>query len=237
MIVDNNDLDQTVENLSLSSELLESNTLEVKLNGPFLSYIVLKIDGEAANLQPVADFDTNDNESDFFVGEEVSFDASASIDSDGSIVEYLWDFGDGESASTTTPTVSHRYDSNGQHTVTLSVVDNDGSESLPVELNLNTIEPDELEVGFEVSGELSNDRLEIVATDTTIPQEGVSIINRQWTLKNNTGETIDSAASLEFFHSFPAPESGIFNLELTVTDNLGRVESTTQPITVFFPQS
>jgi PKD repeat protein len=63
------------------------------------------------------------------VGEEVSFDASASTDSDGSIVEYRWDFdGDGSvDATTQSPTTTHTFSTAGDHAVTLTVVDDDGA--------------------------------------------------------------------------------------------------------------
>ena len=59
------------------------------------------------------------------VGDEVVFDASASKDPDGQIVEYLWDFGDGSPAESG-PTVIHVYNSPGQYTVKLTVTDDQG---------------------------------------------------------------------------------------------------------------
>jgi PKD repeat protein len=49
------------------------------------------------------------------------FDASASIDSDGSVTGYQWDFGDGTSAGGVSPT--HYYSNAGHFTVTLTVTD------------------------------------------------------------------------------------------------------------------
>ena len=57
-------------------------------------------------------------------GSEIAFDGSASSDSDGSIVSYEWDFGDGTTGTGTTP--SHAYVDNGSYTTTLTVTDNDG---------------------------------------------------------------------------------------------------------------
>ncbi len=55
----------------------------------------------------------------------VSFDGSASRDTDGSIVSYKWQFGD--SASATGAKVSHVYTTAGTFTVTLSVTDDKGA--------------------------------------------------------------------------------------------------------------
>ncbi|EFW93255.1 poly(3-hydroxybutyrate) depolymerase [Haladaptatus paucihalophilus DX253] len=59
------------------------------------------------------------------VGETVTFDASQSSDSDGSIASYDWAFGDGASASGAT--VTHSYGSSGEYTVTVTVTDDDGA--------------------------------------------------------------------------------------------------------------
>lgn len=58
-------------------------------------------------------------------GEEVSFDGSGSFDLDGSIVFYLWDFGDGTFG--VGPQATHSYDAIGTYPVTLTVTDNAGS--------------------------------------------------------------------------------------------------------------
>src|SRR5665647_3792886 len=54
----------------------------------------------------------------------VDFFAEGSMDSDGTIVSYAWDFDDGSSANT--PTASHTYTTAGVYTVKLTVTDNSG---------------------------------------------------------------------------------------------------------------
>jgi hypothetical protein len=61
------------------------------------------------------------------VGDTITFNASSSYDSDGSIVSYSWNFGDGSSASGVT--VTHSYSQLGTYTVTLTVTDDEGLES------------------------------------------------------------------------------------------------------------
>lgn len=62
-------------------------------------------------------------------GQAVSFDASAASDPDGTIASYHWDFGDGQSQTTTIPSTSHTYSAPGAVTVTLTVTDNSGTTS------------------------------------------------------------------------------------------------------------
>ena len=57
------------------------------------------------------------------VGMPVSFDGSGSLDPDGSIVAYDWDFGDGTVETDAGPTPSHTYAAEGTYNVTLTVTD------------------------------------------------------------------------------------------------------------------
>ena len=71
------------------------------------------------------------------IDETVSFDASESYDSDGTIVSYTWDFGDGNTA--TGVTADHAYSEEETYTVTLTVTDNDGdSSSVVAEIAVET---------------------------------------------------------------------------------------------------
>jgi len=57
--------------------------------------------------------------------ESVLFDASSSYDSDGQLVDFIWDFGDGSTRRGTR--VSHAYEEIGLYVVQLTVVDNAGA--------------------------------------------------------------------------------------------------------------
>ena len=59
-----------------------------------------------------------------FVPLMLTFDGSDSYDPDGHIVEYKWNFGDGQAASGTT--ISHTYEQEGSYIVSLTVTDDDG---------------------------------------------------------------------------------------------------------------
>ncbi len=59
-------------------------------------------------------------------GEASSFNASGSTDSDGTIAQYNWDFGDGNTLDNGGATPSHTYSNAGTYTATLTVTDNEG---------------------------------------------------------------------------------------------------------------
>lgn len=56
------------------------------------------------------------------VGTVVNFSSAGSLDPDGSIISWQWDFGDGNTSSLENP--NHTYASSGNYTVTLTVTDN-----------------------------------------------------------------------------------------------------------------
>lgn len=60
------------------------------------------------------------------VGEAVTFDASASLDFDGEIVGYEWDFDNDGIKDAEGKVVTHVFEKSGQFLVTLTVIDNDG---------------------------------------------------------------------------------------------------------------
>lgn len=59
-------------------------------------------------------------------GQPAQFDASGSSAPVGSIVSYTWDFGDGQTQTSSTPTIDHTYTAAGADIVTLTVTDSSG---------------------------------------------------------------------------------------------------------------
>jgi len=77
----------------------------------------------APDTAPTADFDAEKT------GMDVEFDASDSGDDDGTVDEYQWEFGDGNTATTADPVITHTYSNKGDYTVNLTVVDDDSNTS------------------------------------------------------------------------------------------------------------
>jgi len=75
------------------------------------------------NQPPVANFTFNPANP--VVNETVTFNASDSYDPDGTIANYEWEFGDGDTG--TGEVTTHAYSSPGDYTVNLTVTDDDGT--------------------------------------------------------------------------------------------------------------
>lgn len=119
-------------------------------------------DGTNENESPVALF-TSSVES-MAYGESVHFDASESYDSDGTIVSYFWNFGDGNES--TGMIADHTYNETGTYTVTLTVTDNDGDSS-STNIDVSVIESEATEATMSL-GVLSAIGLGVTALTATL---------------------------------------------------------------------
>ncbi len=99
-------------------------------NGTYIAMLTVTDDGATAstnatktvlNRPPIANF--TESAETVYIGDQIVFNAKNSNDSDGTIVRYFWNFGDGNNA--TGEIVNHAYMDNGNYTVTLTVTDND----------------------------------------------------------------------------------------------------------------
>ncbi|MBV5340015.1 MAG: PKD domain-containing protein, partial [Deltaproteobacteria bacterium] len=153
----------------------------------------------------------------------VEFSAEGSSDSDGTIISYLWDFGDGGTA--VTPTANYTYYIAGIYTVTITVRDNHGTvgkaQNSVTVLAANklptatvTLSPQSgkapFDVGFSASG----------STDV----DG-TIVSYAWTFGDG-GFAVTDVGN----HTFTA--AGVYIVTLTVTDNNGGVSKAQGTVTV-----
>jgi hypothetical protein len=77
---------------------------------------------------PVAQLSVTPN----VVGQPSSFDASASTVAFGTIASYSWNFGDGTTATTTSPTTTHTYTSPGTYNASVSETSSGGTSTTQV---------------------------------------------------------------------------------------------------------
>lgn len=98
----------------------------------------------AGNVPPVANAIGSDLGQ---VGQAMNFSSTGSSDSDGTIVQYHWNFGDG--ATALGPDQSHVYQGDGNYIVTLTVTDNCGAaRSDSIAVNVVAVNPGELNAEF-----------------------------------------------------------------------------------------
>jgi hypothetical protein len=105
----------------VSGDILDATPL---LTGATYAKFIVVDTGGSGNSPPVAD--AGDGPYTGVINTAVSFDGSGSSDPDGTIVEYNWDFGNGQSGSGEKP--SFVYSTPGIKNVTLTVTD-DGNRS------------------------------------------------------------------------------------------------------------
>ena len=163
------------------------------------------------------------------VGQTVNFNATASTD-DGTITNFGWDFGDGNTLDPNTdPTVSHVFTANGTFVVTLTLTDEDGNttactqnvvvgNALPLcsfSAAPNSGTPP-LAVNFDASASADQD------------EAGASIVSYAWDFDDGNSE-INPAPTDTTSHTFTT--DGVFDVQLTVTDDEGGTSTCQRTIT------
>jgi len=171
------------------------------------------------NRPPVALF--TESATTVFTGEVIHFDASASYDPDGTIVSYLWDFGDGTNA--TGIVVQHSYVDDGVYTVTLTITDNDGASSSATDAKKVLNRPPVASFTESATIVYKGEVIHFNASQSYDPDG--TIVSYFWDFSdgtNATGATVD--------HSYI--NVGTYTVTLTVTDNDGATASTSATKTV-----
>jgi PKD repeat protein len=152
----------------------------------------------------------------------VRFDASASYASNGSIVSYIWDFGDGTSGSGITTT--HIYTNISTRTATLTVKDSNGLESSAT----TTIQiSDKIVASFTANPPKGVPPLKVIFdASLSKPTNGASIVSYEWDFgdgKSANGKIVNNTYLY----------GGKYTTTLKITDNQGYIASTTKIISVF----
>ena len=164
-------------------------------------------------------------------GDEVLFNAQGSTDTDGTIVEYRWNFGDGDVETTASPTVEHSFDEEGDFTVSLVVVDNGGKMSLVASNNVPVGAAQSPTAAFSVSptNPRSGDVVTFDASTSRAP-EGRAIVAYRWNFGDGSPE--DTTSGRIARHTYTVTTARTFTVTLTVTDSTGRTSTTTQTVSV-----
>lgn len=149
------------------------------------------------------------------INQAITFNASSSYDSYGSIVSYLWNFGDGTTATIIAP--QHTYTIPGNYSVSLKVTDNNNAQStiiriIPVLLQQSN-QTNQLPFSDFLYSPQNPAVNQLVTFNASLSYDPDGIITAYaW----NFGDGI-TATGIITQHSFNAP--GDYPVSLTVTDN------------------
>ena len=171
------------------------------------------------NQSPIADAN---NPYSGTVNEPVQFDGSHSSDPDGSIVAYDWDFGDGNTGTGEMTTHTYAYD--GSFTVTLTVTDNMGasdSTSRTATIGLGNLPPI-ADANNPYNGTV-NEPVQFNGSYSSDPDG--TIVAYDWDFGDDSTGTGPTPS-----HTYIS--EGIYNVTLTVTDDMGASDSTTRTATI-----
>ncbi len=167
----------------------------------------------------------------------VYFDASQSYDPDGTVVKYIWDFGDGHTQiKLYDPTIKWQYAKGGQnYTVTLVVEDNDGGTSASVTsitlygkpLYVPPIPPVAI---IKTPADISTASAAFFSAADSYDPDGDALVNFSWDFD---GDGIPDAYGVNVTYHFY--QVGNYTINLTVVDSSGGVGYATRTIYVRAP--
>jgi PKD repeat protein len=152
----------------------------------------------------------------------VSFIGSGT-DTDGMIISYYWDFGDGNTSVEQNP--KHLYDKAGTYTVILTASDDDGaSDNDTIEITVLSTQNNLPTADFTYSPSSPSDSNVIQFTDKSTDSDG-SIISWLWDFGDG-----DSSTGKNPNHQYV--NSGSYEVKLTVKDNDDSASETTKEIII-----
>ncbi len=189
------------------------------------------VDSPASTQLPIAGFQISPTAP--TAGDPILFNGTSSLDLDGLIESFAWDFdGDGETDSTA-PIAEYTFASAGAYNVTLTVIDDDGNSdsvtrSIDVISQSSTpigIIPPVADFAYLPAEPEAGDIILFNATLSTDPDGRIASF--AWDFDGD-GKTDSAAAIIDY--SFP--EDGVYDVSLTVTDDSGSTDTLTLQLVV-----
>jgi parallel beta-helix repeat protein len=158
------------------------------------------------------------------VNETVIFNASSSLDSDGSIVSYNWSFGDGNVSNITEVIVMHSYSSVGNYTVNLTVTDDEGATNTTSRDLQICLKPPIATFACSPPNPIVNETVTFNASESYDPNGVITTYEFEFgDGTNGTGEVIAHCYS----------SVGTYTVNLTLTDDEGAMNRTSKTLKVF----
>ena len=154
----------------------------------------------------------------------VTFDASRSSDSDGTIASYTFTFGDGSSVTTSDSVVSHTYVSAGKYTAGVVSTDNGGAASSPATAGVEAKANKPPTAAFRAQPSAGTAPLVVTFTDQSKDSDG-QVVAVRWDFGDGAG-----GAEQNPTHLYAVP--GKFVVTLTATDDNGAMAGKTSKVEV-----
>ncbi len=220
------DLNANIKNKSYYMEndtLYNINSQSQFANGAFLLRAIGTKTISGTNQNPVAIATLNPTETN--INEPISFDASSSYDNDGTIVNYSWTFGDGNTSNQ--KTITHSYSIAATYNYQLTVTDNNGAtDNVSGQVKINPTSTNKKPTAIATISKthaLINEEITFDAS-SSYDTDG-NITSYLWDFGDGTNSNQATTT-----HSYT--QANTYNCILTVTDNDGASNDATGQIII-----
>jgi YD repeat-containing protein len=190
----------------------------------------ITLDPGGSNRAPVASFTLSANP--VHSNTTVTFNASSSTDSDGTIVKYEWDFdnnGTFETNTGTNPVATRSFPAEGDYDIRLRITDNGGATDLAVR-TLTVLDNQPPTARFTANPNPAVSGTNVTFNGSTSSDPDGSIVKYEWDFDGNGSYETNAGASASTTHAFTT--AGTVTVGLRVTDNGGKTATTTLPVTI-----
>lgn len=187
-------------------------------------YITVNEPGGGGNQTPNASFTANPQSG--LAPLDVDVNATNSIDSDGTIASYSWNWGDG-TPNGSGVTASHQYSNPGNYTIVLTVTDNDGAtDNASVAIVATSESNQPPNASFTASPTSGTAPLNVNVNGSGSTDSDGTIASYSW----NWGDGSSAGSGANASHQYG--NEGSYTITLTVTDDDGATDTATTMITV-----
>jgi PKD repeat protein len=209
--------DASIKNPSLVFDLMGTYNVTLRVTDSLGETSTDTLVVTVLNQEPTASF--NQTPIVPMIFQTVQFDDN-SIDPDGNITTWAWDFGDEAISTLENPT--HEYVDRGSYNVTLTVTDNDGGNaSITRVITMGNVEPT---ASFRAPSTANTGEGVRFADESTDPEGG--LLSYVWDFGDGTTSTVKNP-----IHEYTTPEAVL--VTLTVIDDGGATNTITQTIVIF----
>ncbi len=140
-----------------------------------------------------------------------------SIAGSGNIVQWTWDFGDGNISNQQNPV--HTYTTSGSYTVTLKVVNSFGCQKVFTRHNIIQLQNTIADFSFSSNSGCQS------STNITFNDLSLNASSHQWSFGDGTTSTLQNPS-----HIYPA--AGTYNVKLITRNSIGCLDSIIKTVTV-----